>query len=92
MDTCMGRLRSRKITDQDLLNFYLILAVDTSNLTEFSRLAPSEHLYKFRVLLSFEDWLKETDLPEPYFGNFDGFEFILGLCEAGVSGLLKHKA
>ena len=39
------------------------------------------------------DFAPETGLaevPDPYFGNYAGFERVLELLEAGVAGLLRH--
>lgn len=86
----VGRIRSRKITHQDFQNFDMILAMDARNLSELRRLAPPEHLNKLRLFLEFAEGLDETEIPDPYYGNREGFERVLALCEAGARGLIKH--
>ncbi|MES2877210.1 MAG: low molecular weight protein-tyrosine-phosphatase, partial [Pseudomonadota bacterium] len=86
----VARLRSRRISMQDFQKFDLILAMDSSNLTELRRRCPPEHAHKLRLFLSFAEGLTETEVPDPYYGNADGFERVLNLCEAGATGLLKH--
>ncbi|HAL39696.1 MAG TPA: phosphotyrosine protein phosphatase [Polaromonas sp.] len=86
----MGRIRSRRIAPQDFQHFDLILAMDASNLAELQRLCPLAHLSKLRLFLDFAEGLNETEVPDPYYGNSEGFERVLDLCEAGASGLIKH--
>ena len=86
----VGRIRSRKITQQDFQNFDMLLAMDARNLHELQRLSPPEHLNKLRLLLEFAEGLDETEIPDPYYGNREGFERVLVLCEAGARGLIKH--
>ena len=84
------RTRSRRVSAKDFEEFDLILAMDASNLTELRRLCPPSHLAKLRLLLDFAEGLNETEIPDPYFGNAEGFERVLDLCEAGAKGLIKH--
>ena len=42
--------------------------------------------------MSFAEDLNETEIPDPYFGNAEGFDRVLDLCEAGARGLIKHYA
>lgn len=86
----VGRIRSRRIAPQDFQHFDLILAMDASNLAELQRLCPPAHLSKLRLFLDFAEGLNETDVPDPYYGNAEGFERVLDLCEAGARGLIKH--
>lgn len=86
----VGRMRSRKITPQDFEKFELILAMDYVNLTALQRLCPPEYLQKLRLFLEFAGNQQETDVPDPYYGSVQGFERVLDLCEAGVTGLTKQ--
>ena len=85
-----GHIRSRKVTAQDFLDFDLILAMDAHNLNELQRLCPLENQHKLRLFLSFAEGLGDADVPDPYYGNAQGFERVLELCEAGAKGLLRH--
>lgn len=86
----LGRIRSRRIAQQDFQHFDLILAMDASNLAELQRLCPPAHQSKLRLFLDFSEGLNETEVPDPYYGNAEGFERVLDLCEAGASGLIKY--
>ena len=85
-----GSIRSRKVTSHDFHYFDLILAMDRHNLTELQRQCPVEHQNKLRLFLSFAESLDESIVPDPYYGNAQGFERVIELCEAGASGLLRH--
>jgi len=85
-----GQLRSRPVTVQDCLIFDWILAMDSRNLADLQRLCPPEHWHKLRLFLSFAPELGETVVPDPYYGNAQGFDNVIRLCEAGAWGLLTH--
>jgi protein-tyrosine phosphatase len=83
-------IRSRRIAAPDFQHFDLILAMDTSNLSDLRRLCPSDHLHKLQLFLDFAEGLNEAEVPDPYYGNAEGFERVLNLCEAGARGLIKR--
>jgi len=86
----MGRIRSRRITLKDFEKFDQILAMDSRNLADLRRLCPPEHLNKLSLFLDSAQELNETEVPDPYFGNAQGFERVLELCEAGARGWIRH--
>jgi protein-tyrosine phosphatase len=86
----VGNIRSRRVDAQDFQNFDLILAMDASNAADLRRLCPPEHLSKIRLLLEFAEGLSEIEVPDPYYGNAQGFERVLDLCEAGIKGLINY--
>ena len=86
----VGHGRSRRIAPQDFQHFDLILAMDTDNLNELKRLCPPEHVDKLRLFLAFADGLEDSEVPDPYYSNSQGFERVLDLCEAGARGLIRH--
>ena len=91
----VGRTRSRRITQSDFQNFDLLLAMDLANLAELQRLCPAEHLGKLKLFLEYcgqSGVAGGTEVPDPYYGNLEGFEKVLDLCEMGVKGLLNHLA
>ena len=84
------RMRSSRITANHFANFDLILAMDEQNLAALNKLCPAEHAHKLRLLLSDTAETGRTEVPDPYFGNAQGFELALDLCETGVDALLNH--
>jgi len=84
-----GSTRSRKVTVADFSYFDLILAMDNANLTELRNLCPSQHRYKLRLFLEFALESTVREVPDPYYGNQTGFEYVLDLCEIGVKALIR---
>lgn len=84
--------RSRCVKASDFERFDLVLAMDRSNLAELERLCPLEHHHKLKLFMSLAEEAGESwplEVPDPYYGNPQGFERVLDLCEAAVKGLLR---
>lgn len=80
-------IRARQVVDADFEHFDLILAADKSNLADLQRRCPPEYLYKLRLMLSFGN--SEIDeVPDPYYGDSQGFELVLDLLEQSMDALL----
>lgn len=86
----LGRLRSRRVMPADFQKFDFILAMDSDNSQELQRLCPPELQYKLRMLLDLSDGVNGKDVPDPYYGNEQGFERVLDLCEAGCKAWVNH--
>lgn len=86
----IGKSRSRQVTERDFGRYDLILAMDQLNLNDLRRLCPADHMHKLRLFLEFAQGLNVRDVPDPYYGNVEGFERVLDLCEAGARGLVAH--
>jgi protein-tyrosine phosphatase len=85
-----GRIRSRRIEAEDFQKFDFVLAMDSDNLANLRESCPAEHLAKIKLFLDFDDLPNDTDVPDPYYGNAQGFERVLDLCESGVTGWIKR--
>ena len=85
------RMRSQRISASHFANFDLILAMDMGNMAALSKVCPAEQAHKLRLLLSYAPETGRTEVPDPYYGNAQGFELVLDLCEASISALLKHQ-
>lgn len=81
--------RARQFTQQDFLNFDLILAMDHSNYQNILALAP-EQKYRDQVKLmcSFCTSYPDQEVPDPYYGGVDGFDYVIDLLFDACSGLL----
>lgn len=86
----LGRLRARVVAPADFERFDLILAMDRENLSVLRRRAPEGTHERLRLLLEFAPPGSPEDVPDPYYGGPNGFEEVLDLIEAAVSGLLRH--
>ncbi len=88
---------ARQVRPEDLDDFDLVLAADRTNQRELLALAgadPSRRA-KIRLLREFDPESVasgELEVPDPYFGDGDGFETVLDICEAACRGLLDDLA
>jgi protein-tyrosine phosphatase len=86
----LGSLRARQVDMSDFDRFDLVLAMDEQNRRALLDICPVERRDRVRKLLDFADAGAETDVPDPYYGGTDGFEFVVSLIEHGVKGLLTN--
>jgi protein-tyrosine phosphatase len=82
-------LRARLVSLADFEAFDYILAMDDSNYEHLMALAPAssaERVYRFM------DFARrpEREVPDPYYGGRDGFDYVLTLIDHAARGLLEH--
>jgi protein-tyrosine phosphatase len=84
--------RARRVVTKDFEYFDYVIAMDRSNRRELLRLAPDETgRAKVELLRNYDPGSpSEVDVPDPYYGEGDGFERVLDICEAACRGLLQH--
>jgi len=81
---------ARQITPSDYDRFDLLLAMDDSNYTGLAELAPKSARHKVRRFLDFAPHLGTRDVPDPFYGESEGFDHALDLIEAAARGLLAE--
>jgi protein-tyrosine phosphatase len=85
---------ARQLRREDLEDFDLILAMDSSNARALRALAPEEAMRaKVRLLREFDPesaGLDDLDVPDPYYDSAHGFEIVLDQIEAACAGLLDY--
>jgi len=84
------RHRARGLNAQDFERFDWILAMDHSNLATLQRLCPPEHRHKVGLFLHGVGLPQGDEVPDPYYGNREGFRQVLALCEQGAIHLLER--
>lgn len=83
--------RARQITEGDLRDYDLVLAMDQQNLLEIRTYdRASQFVSKTRLFCEFCSDHAETEVPDPYYGGEQGFELVLDLLEDGCRGVLQH--
>ncbi|UEG62954.1 low molecular weight protein-tyrosine-phosphatase [Stutzerimonas chloritidismutans] len=80
-------LRARQVQPEDFLRFDLILAMDHDNLARLEALRPEASRAELDLLLRRYD-LARGVVPDPYYGETDGFEEVLDLLEEACDVLL----
>ena len=79
---------ARQVTKEDFARFDLLLAMDGSNYDELVQLAPRSARHKIRRFLDYAPHVANKDVPDPFFGEREGFNHALDLIEAAARGLL----
>jgi protein-tyrosine phosphatase len=84
--------RARRVVAKDFEFFDYVVAMDRSNLNDLLRLAPDDAGQGKVVLFrNYDpDSPRDADVPDPYYGEGDGFEAVIDICEAACRGLLQH--
>jgi protein-tyrosine phosphatase len=86
----LSALRGRQVSPADFTEFDYVLAMDEMNLRALKRLCPPRHAHKLRLLMEFGASAKLREVPDPYYGDEQGFELVLDLAEQASQGLLEH--
>lgn len=86
----LSDLRARRVQPADFERFDLVLAMDNANVEILQGIAPLEYRERIRLMLEFAPHIGKTEVPDPYYGGANGFEYVLDLVEEASAGLLDH--
>ena len=84
----LSGLRARQLAVSDFVEFDYLLAMDQGHRSILERGAPDEHRQKVSMFLDFSQKYGGHEVPDPYYGGGQGFEFVLDMIEDGAAGLL----
>ena len=81
--------RARKLSSADMEDFDLVIAMDRENFQNIERIhdQPTATLKMLSDFLA-DDW--PHDVPDPYYGGADGFEYVLDMIEAACPKILEY--
>ena len=82
--------RSRRVTSTDFELYDMILAMDSETLANLAAVCPANLHQKLRLFMHFSDAGSAQDVPDPYYGNPQGFEQVLDMCVSGSQSVLQH--
>ncbi len=86
----LGRRKARSLRDEDFDRFELIVAMDDTHLDALRERCPAGARGRLSLLLAHGGAsLGRREVPDPYYGNPEGFELVLDLIEVGCRGLLS---
>ena len=85
----LSSLRARQVSNDDFERFDYILAMDDNNLRDLQALCPAPLQHKLRLFMEFAD-NNYLSVPDPYYGEGDGFQLVLNLVEEAADALLDH--
>ncbi len=83
-------LRARQVVSSDFEKFDFILAMDNENYSDLLTQCKTEDKNKIKLFLEFASQAEFLEVPDPYYGEGDGFETVLDLVEDASRSLLKH--
>ena len=86
---------ARELRDDDFARFDVLVAMDRGHLREMRARCPKAHHGKLLLLPDYDPEGVLRDVPDPYYGGFDGFEQIyqiLDRCGRGLLDALESEA
>ena len=84
--------RARQINSKDFDEFNYILAMDDSNFRNIQDLKNKTGSTVFASIKKIQDFrsvFNEQEVPDPYFGGDEGFDYVLDILEDSVDGFLE---
>ncbi|MBL4623028.1 MAG: low molecular weight phosphotyrosine protein phosphatase [Immundisolibacteraceae bacterium] len=86
----IGHQLARQVTVADLDSFDLLLMMDKQNYHAMQDMAVNDQQrQRIRLMMDFATQLPEQEVPDPYYGQGQGFERVLNLLEQAAEGLLQ---
>ncbi|NQZ13674.1 MAG: low molecular weight phosphotyrosine protein phosphatase [Alphaproteobacteria bacterium] len=88
----MSGITAQKITTQDFQDYDLIIAMDQGHMRILEDIRPEACRADLKLFTDFMPEASNQDVPDPYYGDFIGFELVLDMLEEGCSFILKELA
>lgn len=80
--------RARRVDEGDFATFSHIVAMDRDHLGILERMRPAGGTADLSLMMDHAPEFGVSDVPDPYFGEGDGFEHVLDLVTAACAALL----
>jgi protein-tyrosine phosphatase len=81
---------ARQFEAMDLREFDLILAMDKDNYRNILALDPQRKFTdKVKMMCDYCETYTDKEVPDPYYGGSDGFDYVIDLLFDACGGLLK---
>ena len=84
----LGSQRARRLDPLDCEKFDYILAMDEENYRTIDALCRRSDT-EVRLILDYAPDPEVREVPDPYFGGSEGFEYVLNLLEPAIEALLN---
>lgn len=86
----LSGLRGRQVCIRDFYEFDYILAMDGENLANLCQICPPKEQHKLKLFMEFSRGFSQREVPDPYYGENQGFDNVLNMVEDAASGLLEE--
>lgn len=84
----MAHMRARQVAADDFQRFDWLVVMDEANRTNLQNDFPNESHDKVVSMMRFAPDINYDEVPDPYYGEGDGFELVLDLLDQASQGLL----
>ncbi|MGJ8664003.1 MAG: low molecular weight protein-tyrosine-phosphatase [Marinicella sp.] len=85
----MSHLRARQVCADDFDQFDYLVVMDDDNKCNLESMFPMKSQDKVVSMMQFADNHDYDEVPDPYYGEGDGFELVLDLLEQASTGLFE---
>ena len=93
-DVDISQLRARKVRSTDFNDFDLIIAMDHHNIADLQAIQPGGSTADIKLMMAYHPenspHKQSDEVPDPYYGDIDGFVTMYELLELATAGLLKN--
>lgn len=86
----LSDLVARQVSQQDFEKFHYVLAMDRQNLRDLQAMKPANYDGHLDLFLKFATSWDVDEVPDPYYGEEEGFQTVLNMVEEASHGLLQH--
>jgi protein-tyrosine phosphatase len=80
---------ARKVTEDDFNNFDMVIAMDEGHYEILENIMPKNSNASLTRFVEYCDIYQGQGVPDPYYGDLQGFEEVLDIVEEGISGLFR---
>jgi len=81
--------RARQFSSADFKEFDFIFAMDKQNLQDILRLSNHSHNAQIKLMRAYDPTPENCEVPDPWFGDFQGFEPVYQMLDRTVLNFLK---
>ena len=82
--------RARKVKSRDFERFDRIVAMDNDNLKNLQNICPQDKIKTLSTMMSYAPQSRYNEVPDPYYGGYQGFDLVLDLLETANKSLLEE--
>lgn len=82
--------RARQVEVGDFERFHYVLGMDLDNMRQLEALCPPPYENRVRLLCEYSDSGLHSEVPDPYYGEGDGFEKVFKIVREASEGLLRE--